>query len=203
VIKPRGQLPKTQRSLRVALHTEHHSALLYSASDIAVLDEAQLAEHPFLRKLGPDALDPATTPAAVLAQLCSARFVKRTLASLYLDQSFLAGIGNYLRSEILFAAGLHPRSKPLLMSPEQLQRLAELSLSVTRLAYRKAGVINPQAAALRARGYSREAARFLVFNRDGLPCYHCGRLIQREEIGARRLYHCTGCQPLPGSAADF
>ena len=30
------------------------------------------------------------------------------LTALYLDQSFVAGIGNYLRSEILFNAGLNP-----------------------------------------------------------------------------------------------
>ena len=36
-LNKRGTFPKTGRSLRVALHTETDSALLYSASDIAVL----------------------------------------------------------------------------------------------------------------------------------------------------------------------
>ncbi len=35
----RPRMPKTNRSLRVALHTPTHSALLYSASDIEVLTE--------------------------------------------------------------------------------------------------------------------------------------------------------------------
>ena len=35
----RPRLPKTRRQLRVGLHTDTHSALLYSASDIEVLTE--------------------------------------------------------------------------------------------------------------------------------------------------------------------
>jgi endonuclease-8 len=34
-----------------------HSALLYSASDIAVLDAAGIQAHPFLSRVGPDLLD--------------------------------------------------------------------------------------------------------------------------------------------------
>ena len=48
----RPRLPKTARSLRVALYTETHSALLYSASDIEVLDDKQLSRHPFLARIG-------------------------------------------------------------------------------------------------------------------------------------------------------
>ena len=35
-IVKRDKLPKTNRQLRLALHTDQHSALLYSASDISV-----------------------------------------------------------------------------------------------------------------------------------------------------------------------
>lgn len=56
-----GATARTQRSLRFAIHTREHSALLFSASDIAVLSAAQLRRHPYLCKLGPDLLDPETT----------------------------------------------------------------------------------------------------------------------------------------------
>ena len=36
-VEPRGKLPRTNRNLRVGLHTATRSALLYSASEIAVL----------------------------------------------------------------------------------------------------------------------------------------------------------------------
>ena len=41
------------------------SALLYSASDIDVLDESAIAAHPFLSRLGLDVLDSKTNPKKV------------------------------------------------------------------------------------------------------------------------------------------
>ncbi len=96
-VMPRGRWPSTGRSLRVALHTASHSALLYSASDIELLDDAGLAAHPFLARLGPDVLDPGLNEDEVAARLLLPAFRRRSLAALYLDQSFLAGVGNYLR----------------------------------------------------------------------------------------------------------
>ncbi|MEM8964134.1 MAG: DNA-formamidopyrimidine glycosylase family protein, partial [Acidobacteriota bacterium] len=55
-VKKSRELPKTGRSLRLAIHNDKKSALLYSASDIEVLDADRLDEHPFLAKLGPDLL---------------------------------------------------------------------------------------------------------------------------------------------------
>ena len=43
----RDRSPNTGRSLRVALHTDSHSAWLYSATDIEVLDAAGEAAPPF------------------------------------------------------------------------------------------------------------------------------------------------------------
>lgn len=57
----RPRLPRTTRQLRVGLHTETHSALLYSASEIEVLTERSLKKHPFLCRVGPDILDPELT----------------------------------------------------------------------------------------------------------------------------------------------
>ena len=57
-IAQRGRLPTTRRSLRLALHTATHSALLYSASDISVWPSEDLVQHPFLKAIGPDLLSP-------------------------------------------------------------------------------------------------------------------------------------------------
>ncbi|MCF2132653.1 endonuclease VIII, partial [Strepomyces sp. STD 3.1] len=40
--------PKTNRQLRLALHNEKYSALLYSASDIEVLRDEEVPLHPFV-----------------------------------------------------------------------------------------------------------------------------------------------------------
>ena len=99
-IRERGLLPRTRRQLRAAIHTERTSALLYSASEIDVLDDDGLVTHPYLSRLGLDLLAPGTTPSLVRLRLEDDRFERRMLGGLLLDQGFLGGVGNYLRSEI-------------------------------------------------------------------------------------------------------
>lgn len=196
-VRSRGELPRTSRTLRVALHTESHSALLYSASDIQVLDAVGLDAHPFLRRLGPDILDPALTRQGIAARLDEPGFRGRSLASLYLDQGFIAGIGNYLRSEILYFAGLaHGRKSRDLLRAER-ERLARQTLAVATRSYRTRGITNPPSRVkLRkaAGDTTRGAHRFAVFGRDGLRCDACGHAIKRTDAGSRRIYFCPGCQ---------
>ena len=84
MVRRRGPHPTTGRSLRVALETERHMALLYSASDVHWYTDAQLAEHPYLRKLGLGLLDPQTTAEAIAERARSRPFQGRRLATLLL-----------------------------------------------------------------------------------------------------------------------
>lgn len=196
VIVPVDELPETNRSLRLGLHTHAHSALLYSASDISVWPREKLSEHPFLRKLGPDILNQSVTPDTIQQRLTSPPFRNRSLAALYLDQRFLAGMGNYLRSEILFIAGLHPDKKPANLSAGQIKHLAEQTLQVTYRSYKTAGYTTSIAASVRARHsqVEYEAERFMVFDREGQSCRRCNDTILRAERSSRRIYFCPQCQ---------
>ncbi len=192
----RGREPDTNRSLRVALHTATHSALLYSATDIAMLTPNEIAQHPYLVRLGPEALDEAVEWREIAARLRDSRFRGRRLSALYLDQGFVAGIGNYLRSEILFDAGVDPFLRPVDLTRGETGRLARSTLMLTRRALATAGVTNPprRVSTLQKEGASRRDYRFAVFERDGAPCYRCGGPVRRVEAGSRRLYFCEGCQ---------
>jgi len=53
-----GEYPDSSRQLQLAIHTGDHAAPLYSASDISILNEAELRHHPYISRLGPDLLDP-------------------------------------------------------------------------------------------------------------------------------------------------
>jgi len=191
-----GRTPKTGRSLRVALHNDRHSALLYSASDVDLLDEDGLASHPFLARLGPDILDRGLTAEIIDERLGAPRFRRRSLAALYLDQAFLAGNGNYLRSEILFFAGLRPTLRPTDLGASARARLARTTLTIARRSYRTGGITNPPSlvASMKAQGVTRGALRFAVFGRAGRPCHACGTRIERVAMSGRRLYFCPHCQ---------
>ena len=193
----RPRMPETKRQLRIELVTDTHKALLYSASDIDVLERDQLASHPFLSRVGPDILDRTLTKQQIVERLCEPRFRNRALGSLYLDQAFLAGNGNYLRSEILWASGLAPARKPASLKQIELEQLARQTLKIARRSYRTRGVtVTPSLAkTLKSDGLSFQRYRFYVFGREGLPCHRCGTSIERHTMGSRNLFVCPTCQP--------
>jgi endonuclease VIII len=189
-----GARPDTTRSLRVALETADAAILLYSASDVAMWRSDALPRHPFLSRLGPDLLDPALDARRVEARLREPAFSGRALAALLLDQAFLAGMGNYLRAEVLFEARLSARRRPQDLSAAERRRLAKALLDVPRRSYRTRGI--EAASGMRADYLTDtpEGFRFHVFDREGLPCPRCGTAIVREELAGRRLYACPACQ---------
>jgi endonuclease VIII len=188
--------PSTNRQLRLAIHTEKRSALLYSASDIAVLDDDQIAAHPFLRKLGPDILEETTTVEMVLERLQSKAFKSKGFPNLLLNQNFLGGLGNYLRSEILFVAGIYPALRPVDCSIEQLQKLATALLEIPRQSYATKGITNSLQIVERLKklGQTRRQYRHWVFGRQDCFCHLCSSEILKDTLGGRRIYFCPSCQ---------
>ena len=81
-VRAAGSYPKTGRSLRLEVRGPDRSALLYSASEIEVLRPEEEPDHPYLGKLGPDALDPDVDEARVIEQLEDRRFSGRGLGAL-------------------------------------------------------------------------------------------------------------------------
>ncbi|MEN1971523.1 endonuclease VIII [Luteimonas sp. MJ204] len=189
-----GERPATKRSLRVALETARCTILLYSASDVSMWRSDEVESHPFLQGLGPDVLDPALDAAVVAARLQSPAFRGRALGGLLLDQGFLAGMGNYLRSEVLFATGLRPGRRPKELDASAIARLAAALLDIPRLSYATRGIAPAERMRDDYLTDTAEGFRFLVFGREGEPCPACGSAIEREMVGSRRLYLCPRCQ---------
>ena len=187
---------KTNRSLRIKLETETHVACLWSATDIELLEPWQIENHPYIARLGPDVADEEIEFKPVLEQIQNTKFWGRQLCHLLLDQSFLAGVGNYLRSEILFNAGLHPTRKLKSLTQDEQNRFAESAISTTQQAYVQKGVTVDKELydLLRGQGMSRRQARHFVFTRDGLNCHACEGLISHTRLSGRRLDYCPNCQ---------
>jgi len=196
-----GRRPKTGRQLRFAVDTGDRQALLYSASDIEVLDPQQERDHPFLSRLGPDLLSQTPTVKNLSDRLLDEQYRRRQLGALLLDQGFVAGLGNYLRSEILFESGIHPRRRAIDCSEEERRRLAERIITLTKRAYRTRGITLPPrlVSELKQQGIPRSGHRFWVYGRANRACRSCGRPIVTESVGGRNCFWCPSCQP-PGSS---
>lgn len=188
--------PRTNRQLRFGMYTQDGAALLYSASDISVWATDKIQEHPFVAKAGIDVLDASPSPEELTAYFKASSFGRRALGGLLLDQGFVAGIGNYLRSEILFEAGLMPERKLASLSPKELHALAAATCLMIQRAYQSKGITTgpQQVQKLKAQGWKRSAYRHYVFARRGAACFRCGAKISQVDVASRRLYFCSGCQ---------
>jgi endonuclease-8 len=191
------RLPMTRRQLRFAIGAGGRRALLYSASEIEVLDAEAERRHPYLSRLGPDVLSQAPSAEELAARLEEPRFRNRQLAALLLDQSFVAGLGNYLRAEILFEARIHPRRRATICTAEERRRVGQRIIALTRRAYRTRGItLSPsRVAELKVAGASRSAYRFWVYGRSDEPCRVCGQLLTAQPVGGRKCFWCPTCQP--------
>ena len=189
-----GERPDTTRSLRVALETSEHAILLYSASDVAMWRDEDLVRHPFLSNLGPDVLDTSHTAAAVAKRLQQPAFAGRALSVLLLDQGFLAGMGNYLRSEVLYEARLSPTRIGAALTAAEKQALGNALLAIPRRSYRSKfkGALPDSSKDYLA--HTAKTFRFKVFEREGYPCPGCAGQIVMERLASRRLYWCPRCQ---------
>jgi endonuclease-8 len=198
-VRAGGSYPETNRQLRVELRTAKKAALLYSASEIEILDPDELASHPFLRGLGPDPLWQDVDADTFLERLEEDAFCRRQLGGTLLDQGFAAGLGNYLRSEILWWARAHPKQRPCDLDRPGRRRIARATVELTRRSYRTGGVTNPPSVVKKrkAAGRPRREWRFAVFGLDGRGCRRCGSRIERVSIASRRCYFCPVCQPVP------
>jgi len=191
-----GEYPDSSRQLRLAIHTDDHTALLYSASDISILNDAELRQHPYVSRLGPDLLDPGIDAEQLAARLSEKQYRRRCLMGLLQDQGVMAGMGNYLCCEALHVAGIHPQHRPADLSAIQLRRLTDSCLHLVRQSYETSGITNDleRATTLRQQGAPFEVRRFHVYRREGLPCYRCGSDIIKGKFCGRMGYLCPVCQ---------
>lgn len=196
MVRDAGEKPNTNRSLRVAIHNGEKSAYLYSASQIEVLDKAEISEHSYIQKLGPDVIHPDTTYEDILAQYQSDEFKNRKLTTLLLDQGFVSGIGNYLRSEVMFYAKVDPHKKLRDYSEEQKEALAKATIKLSVRSYETGGITNdPEIVkALKRENAKRGDIRFFVYKRTDNRCHKCGSIIEEEKTGGRKIYFCPSCQ---------
>lgn len=194
-----GSEPKTGRQLRFAIIGLEKAARLYSASDIQLVRPDQLDEVGYLGRLGPDPVNQSVSVEDLITRFDDKRFRGRGLGGLLLDQGFVAGVGNYLRSEILFEAGIAASTRPRDLSTEARERLASAILTLIERTYRLKGITNDpeRTKRLKREGWSYAQRRHMVFNREDQACHECGTPIVKTAIASRRLYYCPACQNLP------
>lgn len=193
VVHAAGQ-PLLDKQIRLVITTAQHQTVLYSATDFAWLAAGQEHLHPYIAKLGPEVLDHQVTAPQIVQRL--SQFPRRVIADALLDQHVVAGLGNYLRADILLAARINPLRKIATLSPAELLRIGKACKTLAQRSVQRLGVVRPWAHYLASRkaGMDYETARFYAFDREGAPCWTCATPIERTVQGGRGLFFCPACQ---------
>jgi len=99
---------KERRKARVVLETTDHCVVLFSAPVCQLIHASTLPTHP-TSELGPDLMaEPfGTAELAEIRRLVRAQDAT-AIGEAVMNQTVMAGIGNILKSEILFAVRIHP-----------------------------------------------------------------------------------------------
>ena len=187
---------KHNRKLRIEFNTEKKAARLWSATDITLLKSKMEDRHHYLKNLGPDILSDSTSKDDVIERLRSKSYFNKNLGGSLLNQNFIAGLGNYLRSEILFFSGLLPTIRPKELNFLQTVKLSEAIKVISVRAYKQKGNTIDQEEFSDRFGniYNFRLIRHMVFNRENQPCFYCGDTVKKIFQSSRRYYYCGTCQ---------
>jgi formamidopyrimidine-DNA glycosylase len=212
-------LPEKDRRERARVVVEGAAAILLSAPIFNVGEGDPYDVIEILGTLGPDALPyrGRFDRKEFLRRLLSTEHKDETIGAALLNQHIVAGLGNYLRAEILFNCKLNPWLTTGEISQRKLNRLLRAIPRLARDAYergataaeedRKRMASDPSLVYQPGRKYG---TRHMVFRRTNLPCLRCGEKIRQlrqrtsqaeadEEERTRIVYFCAKCQKV---AAD-
>lgn len=189
-------------------------AILYSAP-IFELGKGNPIDVEPIKALGPDILAyPEQEPFDQLAfktRLLKPENRDRTIGAALLDQQIVAGIGNYLRAEILFDCRLDPWRLVADLTPDDFECLCNSIVLMAQRAYSTGGVTVSPEDRIRLQSDkslvyqlgSEFGSRHYVFRRTNLPCLRCISTIRQlrqvtrsddEGEKTRIIYFCPTCQ---------
>ncbi|MFZ2054706.1 MAG: bifunctional DNA-formamidopyrimidine glycosylase/DNA-(apurinic or apyrimidinic site) lyase [Candidatus Aminicenantales bacterium] len=115
------------------------------------------------------------------------------LKGLLLNQRVLAGIGNIYADEILYEAGLHPRTDISRLGRRRLERLyTAVSRVLDEAIAFKGTTVRDFRDGLGFEGLFQNRLR--VYGREGEPCRRCGGRLRRIRLSGRSTHFCPRCQ---------
>ncbi len=102
---------KEERKARVVIHNSDAVAVLFSAPVCELVRREDLATHK-TSELGPDLMVEQVDVVEAARRFFDPIHAERAVGDLIMDQTVLAGIGNILKSEVLFQVGINPLRLP-------------------------------------------------------------------------------------------
>jgi formamidopyrimidine-DNA glycosylase len=152
--------------------------------------EEDPAQHPLLRALAPEPLEPGFD-GEYLHRVTRRRRV--AVKILLMNAQLVTGVGNIYASEALFRAHIRPGRRASSLTRAECRRLARAVRSVLGAAIRLGGTtLRDYYGADGEPGLF--SLKLYAYERAGLPCRRCRAPIRRIVQGQRSTYYCPQCQ---------
>ncbi len=118
---------------------------------------------------------------------------KRSIKSILLDQSIVAGVGNIYADESLFAAGILPTKESRNLSNLEISNLCSCLIKVLKISIGEGGTSFKDFRDLQGINgkYGGQAS---VYKRAKKPCKKCGTTILKKKVCGRGTHWCPVCQ---------
>jgi formamidopyrimidine-DNA glycosylase len=143
-----------------------------------------------LASLGPDLLNGPLPSVEEFRQILMKKPV-RPICEILLDQSAVSGVGNYVRAEALYRAGVDPFASPASLSHSEVVKVLDESKDVLRESYKAKGATLRD---YRTADGSSGGAQFIlrVYGRKTCPMGH--PVSKRNDSTGRAVHYCPTCQ---------
>ena len=209
-VRPLGEdgVPSPVGAVRLRLVGESHVADLRGPMICALVTPERRDE--VVASLGPDPLDTTADGDRAWQRLQRSR---KPIAELLMNQSFVAGVGNVYRCEVLHRHALDPFTPGVDLTHEawlaiwhDLVDLLPLGVAFSQILTmddqieQARDLVDDGTAAQHSATLTGERLgdwferRFHTYQRTGEPCLRCGTPIQAQAVAGRTLYWCPGCQ---------
>jgi endonuclease-8 len=182
--------PAARGALRLRLVGGGHWLELRGPTACEVLTDTE--RRTVLARLGPDPLRRRPDVQAFVDRVLRSR---APIATLLMDQSVVAGVGNVYRAEVLFRQRLDPMRPGRHHDAAVLHALWDDLVVLLRAGVRAGRIVTtlPEDRE-RPAGRPRRVDAYYVYGRAELPCRICGTPVQDTLVAARRLFWCPVCQ---------
>jgi formamidopyrimidine-DNA glycosylase len=186
---------KTSTGLALSLECEpadgsarHHLHYLddKKMGKVYLARSGEYGQIPKFDEQGPNLLSPKFTLDYFQQQIKKSR---KQIRVLIMDQAVASCIGNAYADEILFSAGIHPKTFCYQLDATEIAKLHQCIIEIMRWGIDEVEKANPPLH-VKARNHMR------VRNRKDQSCPRCGAKIRRAGVRGFDTFFCPACQPL-------
>ncbi|OGD62980.1 hypothetical protein A2160_04430 [Candidatus Beckwithbacteria bacterium RBG_13_42_9] len=187
-----GQLPS--KHTRVVIHFTDESRLFFNDQRVFGWLKLIEAEKDLVKELGRvGGIEPLTKEFSLENFKKVLSKTGRPIKIVLMDQALIAGVGNIYASDALWLAKISPVKPAKELSESEMEKLKEAIEKVLQLGIKYGGASENTYRQLSGLG-GKYQEHFLVYQKEGEECLHCGTTIKKMRLGGRGTCYCPKCQ---------